>query len=83
MYESKLEFPGGMGDAKQKTFFGGGGEYEYFLELHNVQKGKVVLGSQTAETDSRKQLQVLLLPPPFLPPGKNVSFITGLLPALS
>ena len=55
----------------KKPSLGGGGEYEYFLELHNVQKGKVVLGSQTAETDSRKQLQVLLLPPPLPPPWKE------------
>ena len=31
-YEAKLEFPGGRGGAKQKTFRAG--EYGYFLELH-------------------------------------------------
>ena len=31
-YRAKLEFPGGRGGAKQKTFCGG--DYGYFLELH-------------------------------------------------
>ena len=35
-YEAKLEFPGGWGGAKWKTFCGG--EYGYFLELHNVEQ---------------------------------------------
>ena len=34
MYENKLEFPGGGGGCKTKTFCGGG-TYGYFLELHN------------------------------------------------
>ena len=32
-YETKLEFPGGCGGAKQKTFHGGG-SMDFFLELH-------------------------------------------------
>ena len=32
MYENKLEFPRGVGGAKQKPSVG---EYGYFLELHN------------------------------------------------
>ena len=30
-----MEFRRGRGSAKQKTFLGGGGEYGYFLGLHN------------------------------------------------
>ena len=33
MYQAKLEFPGERGGCKTKTFHGG--EYGYFLELHN------------------------------------------------
>ena len=35
-YEAKLEFPGGTGDAKQKTLRGG--SMDIFLELHNVRE---------------------------------------------
>ena len=37
MYENKLEFPG-EGGVQNKNPSVGGGEYGYFLEMHNVQK---------------------------------------------
>ena len=50
MYENKLEFPGGVGGAKQKTFRGG--EYGYFLELH-IRSCFYVTCPRLAPTDGR------------------------------
>ena len=55
-YEAKLEFPGGCGGAKQKTFLWG--EYGYFLELHN--SGKTTDFTRH-ESDARALLIFLLL----------------------
>ena len=56
-YEAKLEFPGGMGDAKRKTF--PGGSTDVFLELHNVSnKGESVSDFQIPRSGSKNEVQL-------------------------
>ena len=45
MYENKLEFPGGRGNAKQKNLPWGECMYEYFLKLHNVCRNQDALST--------------------------------------